>query len=163
VRGAEPVGEDGRVRATTRGRRGARLVLAGAVVLGATACGAGGGEAPAPPVDPVVKAYCDTVARVQTEQAAPGAHQGGVRAAATAVRRQLADLVRTAPPQIAGDWRTVQALTERSLAHLEATRGDARRINHAGLEQGRRAAEPAQARIKALTEQRCGIAFRAPS
>lgn len=148
--------------ATTTGRRGARLVLAGAIVLGAAACGTDGGRPAAPAIDPAVKAYCDTVARVQAEQSAPGANQRGVTAAAAAVRRQLADLVRTAPPEIAREWRVVQQLTERSVAHLVATRGDARRINHAGLEEGKRAAEPAQERIKAVTAQRCGIAFRAP-
>lgn len=150
------------MRTTTTGRRGTRLVLAGAIVLGAAACGSGGGGTAAPAIDPAVRPYCDTVARVQAEQSAPGAHQGGVKNASAAVRRQLADLVRTAPPEIAVDWRTVQALTERSLAHLEATKGDARRINHPGLEQGKRAAEPAQERIRAATGQRCGIAFRAP-
>lgn len=119
-----------------------------------------GGEPPPP--DPVTTAYCDTVARVQAEQSAPGAGQRGLAASSEATRRQNADLVRTAPPEIAEDWRTVQRLTDRSLASLAATRGDPRRIDRAGLERLRRESEPAAGRIRALTEQRCGVTFRAP-
>lgn len=140
--------------------RRARFLVTGVLLAGVTACGA---TAPAePPRDPATQAYCDTVARVQAEQAGPGAGQSGIAAEAAATRRGLADLVRTSPPEIARDWRYIEQLTDRSLAFLERTGGDARRIDRGALDRLRRAAEPSQARVATVTEQRCGIAFRAP-
>ena len=45
----------------------------------------------------------------------PGAGQGGVPTSSAAARQQVADLVAVAPPEIAGDWRTVQTLTDQAL------------------------------------------------
>ena len=117
---------------TRRGRAartGAGAVLGIGLVLGAAACGgaapqpgaappaAATSAAPATP-DPAVRPYCDTVTRVQGEQAAPGAGQGGVPTSSAAARQQVADLVAVAPPEIADDWRTVQSLTDQALASL---------------------------------------------
>lgn len=161
---------------TRRGRAaraGAGAVLGIGLVLGAAACG---GAAPqpgaAPPAaatsvapatpDPAVRPYCDTVTRVQGEQAAPGAGQGGVPTSSAAARQQVADLVAVAPPEIAGDWRTVQSLTDQALASLADTGGDPSRIDRATLERLQREAQPAVTRIQEVTQQRCGITFRPP-
>lgn len=158
-------------------RRVARTVtgvVAGAgIALGVAACG---GSTPAPPAasgapvpsaapatpDPAARPYCDTVMRVQAEQSAPGAGQNGVLASSDAARRQVADLVATAPPEIAGDWRTVQALTDQALASLAQTGGDPSRIDRAALERLQREAQPAVTHIQQVTQQRCGITFRPP-
>lgn len=144
-----------------------RAALAGALLLTPLACGSAGAPSAAPstpgPDPAAVRPYCDTVSRVQAEQTGPGAGKGGVTAASATTRRQLADLVRTAPPEIAGDWRTVQRLTEQALGSLAATRGDAKRIDRALLDRLQRESTPAQDRIKIVTEKRCGIVFRPPS
>ena len=158
---------------TRRGR--ARRVGAGAVlgiglVLGAVGCGGGapapGGAVPAASAaapatpDPAVRPYCDTVTRVQGEQAAPGAGQGGVSVSSDAARRQVADLVAVAPPEIAGEWRTVQSLTDQALASLAETGGDPSRIDRETLDRLQRESQPAVTRIQEVTQQRCGITFR---
>ncbi|PVZ10966.1 hypothetical protein C8D89_104180 [Actinomycetospora cinnamomea] len=154
------------------GRRMTGVVLGIGIALGVGACGTPPGpgatvpspaatSAPATP-DPAARAYCDTVTRVQGEQAAPGAGQGGVPASSEQARRQVADLVAVAPPEIAGEWRTVQALTEQALASLAGTGGDPSRIDTATLERLRREAQPAVTRIQEVTQQRCGITFRPP-
>lgn len=150
----------------------AGVVLGAGVTLGVAACGgapapptaygaAGATAAPATP-DPAVRRYCDTVIRVQAEQSAPGAGQNGVPASSAAARRQVADLVATTPPEIAGDWRTVQALTDQALASLAQTGGDPSRIDRAALERLQREAQPAVTHIQQVTQQRCGITFRPP-
>jgi hypothetical protein len=159
---------------TRRGRAartGAGAVLGIGLVLGAAACGgaapqpgaappaAATSAAPATP-DPAVRPYCDTVTRVQGEQAAPGAGQGGVPTSSAAARQQVADLVAVAPPEIAGEWRTVQSLTDQALASLAETGGDPSRIDRATLERLQREAQPAVTRIQEVTQQRCGITFR---
>lgn len=143
------------------------------LALGVAACGgspapgapgaavAPSSAAPATP-DPAVQPYCEAVTRVQTEQAAPGAGAGGVAPSSDAARRQVADLVATAPPEIAAEWRTVQALTDQALASLAGTGGDPARIDRAELERLQREAGPAVARIQEVTQQRCGITFRPP-
>jgi len=168
------------VAAGTRGARAAAgAVLGAGLVLGAAACGgpppspgatvaspsasAGPAAASAPATpDPAARAYCDTVTRVQAEQSAPGAGQGGVLASSDAARRQVADLVAVAPPDLAAEWRTVQALTEQALASLAGTGGDPSRIDGATLERLQREAQPAVTRIQEVTQQRCGITFRPP-
>jgi hypothetical protein len=159
---------------TRRGRAartGAGAVLGIGLVLGAAACGgaapqpgaappaAATSAAPATP-DPAVRPYCDTVTRVQGEQTAPGAGQGGVPTSSAAARQQVADLVAVAPPEIAGEWRTVQSLTDQALASLAETGGDPSRIDRATLERLQREAQPAVTRIQEVTQQRCGITFR---
>lgn len=160
------------------GRAGRALAATTAgvgLVLGLAACGAGapgtpapaGASAPAasaapPTPDPSVKPYCDAVTRVQTEQAAPGAGGDGVLPSSDEARRQVADLVATAPPEIAGEWRTVQDLTEQALTSLAETGGDPTRIDRAELERLQREAQPAVTRIQEVTQQRCGITFRPP-
>lgn len=161
---------------TRRGRAaraGAGALLGIGLVLGAAACGgaapppgaappaAGTSAAPATP-DPAVLPYCDTVTRVQREQAAPGAGQGGVPTSSAAARQQVADLVAVSPPEIAGEWRTVQSLTDQALDSLADTGGDPSRIDRATLERLQREAQPAVARIQEVTQQRCGITFRPP-
>lgn len=118
-------------------------------------------SAPVAAPDPQVKPYCDAVARVQAEQHSPQAGQGGVAAASAAARSQITQLVTTAPPEIAGDWRTLQGLTDRALGSLAATGGDPRRIDRAGLAAISQQSQPAVAHIKSVTQQRCGIAFQA--
>ncbi|GAA4809371.1 hypothetical protein GCM10023200_53940 [Actinomycetospora chlora] len=154
--------------------RGAVGLVAGVgLALGVAACGGGGpGSATVPAAssapatsaapDPSVQRYCDTVTRVQGEQSAPGAGQGGIPLSSDAARRQVADLVATAPPEIAGEWRTVQTLTDQALASLAATGGDPSRIDRAELERLQREAQPAVTRIQEVTQQRCGITFRPP-
>lgn len=147
------------------------------LVLGVAACG-GASEAPSPSApsgapapaaapapatpDPAVKPYCDAITRVQTEQAAPGAGGSGVLPSSDEARRQVADLVAAAPPEIAGEWRTVQDLTEQALSSLAGTGGDPSRIDRAELERLQREAQPAVTRIQEVTQQRCGITFRPP-
>jgi hypothetical protein len=156
------------------GRVGAGALLGIGLVLGTAACGgsapapgaaapAGASSATAPATpDPAVKPYCDTVTRVQGEQSAPGAGQGGVSASSDAARRQVADLVAVAPPEIAAEWRTVQSLTDQALASLADTGGDPSRIDRATLERLQRESQPAVTRIQEVTQQRCGITFRPP-
>ena len=166
----------GTTTATTRTRRrapaaAAGLVLAGAVLL--AACG-GGDPAPAPAAAPVpaaptttvdaaAKPYCDTVARVQAEQSSPQSGQGGVPAATATARRQVADLVATAPPELAGDWRVVQRLTEQALGSLAQTGGNPKKIDRDELTKLEQQSQPAVAHIKTVTQQRCHVAFRTPS
>jgi hypothetical protein len=156
-------GRPGRATAAAAG-----LVLAGALLL--AACG-GDDQAPAPApvpaaptttVDAAAKSYCDTVARVQAEQSSPQSGQGGVPAASATARRQVADLVATAPPEIADDWRTVQRSTEQALASLARTGGDPRKIDRDQLARLEQQSRPAVAHIKTVTEQRCHVAFRTP-
>ena len=155
----------------------ARVVTTAGLALGVAACGGGApadpaassaapaaseaSAAPATP-DPAVRPYCDTVTRVQAEQAAPGAGRNGVPVSSDAARRQVADLVAVAPPEIAGEWRTVQSLTDQALDSLAATGGDPSRIDRATLERLQREAVPAVTRIQEVTQQRCGITFRPP-
>ena len=156
------------------GTRGARTVAGTLLGLGLV-LGACGGAPPAPGAsvaspspsasapatpDPAARPYCDTVTRVQAEQAAPGSGQNGLPASSDAARRQVADLVAVAPPDIAGEWRTVQSLTDQALASLASTGGDPARIDTATLERLQRDAGPAVARIQEVTQQRCGITFR---
>jgi len=100
--------------------------------LEATGGPVGRGEGAVHPFDPLT----------QAEQAAPGAGQSGVPASSEVARRQVADLVATAPPEIAGDWRTVQSLTDQALASLAATGGDPSRIDHATLDRLQRDSQP---------------------
>ncbi|GLZ45796.1 hypothetical protein Acsp06_19810 [Actinomycetospora sp. NBRC 106375] len=163
-------GLDRRARVTTSV---ATAVTAVGLVLGVAACGGGTPDpaassapaatsaAPATP-DPAVRQYCDTVTRVQAEQSAPGAGQNGVPASADAARRQVADLVAVAPPEIAGEWRTVQSLTNQALDSLAATGGDPSRIDRATLARLQQEATPAVSRIQQVTQERCGITFRPP-
>lgn len=156
----------------TAGTRGSRAAVGTLLGLG-LALGACAGTPPAPGAsvaspsasapatpDPAARAYCDTVTRVQAEQAAPGAGQNGLPASSDAARRQVADLLAVAPPDIAGEWRTVQSLTDQALASLAGTGGDPSRIDTATLERLQRDAGPAVARIQEVTQQRCGITFR---
>jgi hypothetical protein len=110
-----------------------------------------------------VRPYCDTVARVQAEQTAPQAGQGGVAASSDAARRQVADLVATAPPEISAEWQTLQSLTEQALGSLAATGGDPNRIDRNALVRLEQDAQPAVTRIQQVTEQRCGITFQPPA
>lgn len=144
-------------------RRSAVGLLLGAAVLTAAACGGEPAAGPASTVDPAVKGYCDTVQRVQAEQTAPQAGQGGVTAASQAARKQVADLAAVAPPEIAGDWRTLQSLTDQALGSLAATGGDPARIDRAALTRLEQQSQPAVERIKQVTSQRCGFAFRPPA
>ena len=147
---------------------GAGLVLATGMLL--AACGGGDpapavSSVPAAPtttVDAAAKPYCDTVARVQAEQASPQAGQGGVAKASATARRQVGDLVAAAPPELAADWRTVQQLTEQGLDSLAETGGDPKKIDRDELATLQRKSQPAVAHIKTVTEQRCHVAFRAP-
>lgn len=155
-------------------RRGARAAaIATGLVLSGVLIGACGGDpaptaasVPAAPTtttaDPALRAYCDTVARVQAEQSSPQAGQGGVQKAGAAARKQVDDLVATAPPEVAADWRTVQRLTDQGLDSLARTGGDPEKIDHDELTTLRQQAEPAVAHIKSVTEQRCHTTFRAP-
>jgi hypothetical protein len=149
---------------------GAGLLLAAGMLL--AACGGGSDPAPAASpvpaaptttVDAAAKSYCDTVARVQAEQSSPQSGQGGVPAASATARRQVADLVATAPPEIAPDWRVVQRLTEQALGSLAGTRGDPKKIDRDELAALQAQSQPATAHIKSVTEQRCHVAFRTPS
>jgi hypothetical protein len=166
----------GTTTATTGTRRRASATAAGVLVaagLALAACGGGDpATAPAPApvpaaptttVDTAAKSYCDTVARVQAEQASPRSGQGGVPAASAAARRQVADLVATAPPELAPDWRVVQRLTEQALGSLAGTRGDPKKIDRDELAALQAQSQPAIAHIKSVTEQRCHVAFRTPS
>jgi hypothetical protein len=147
------------------------------LVLGLAGCGGGSTEAPPAPAsapaaagtsgapatpDPSVRPYCDAITRVQAEQSAPGSGGGGVLPSSDEARRQVADLVATAPPEIAAEWRTVQQLTEQALSSLAETGGDPTRIDRAELERLQREATPAVTRIQEVTQQRCGITFRPP-
>jgi hypothetical protein len=154
---------------TRRRATAAGLVLAAGVLL--AACGGAGDPAPAaapvpaPPtttVDAAAKPYCDTVARVQAEQSSPQAGQGGVQKASATARAQVDDLVAVAPPELAGDWRTVQELTEQGLDSLARTGGDPKKIDRDQLATLQQQAQPAVAHIKTVTEQRCHVAFHAP-
>jgi hypothetical protein len=153
------------VRATRTVALVAGLVLSG-TLLGAC----GGAPSPATPSVPAAptttvaaaKPYCDTVARVQAEQASPQAGQGGVAAASAATRRQVDGLVAAAPPELAGDWRTVQQLTEQGLDSLAQTGGDPKKIDRAELTKLEQQAGPAVEHIKTVTAQQCHVAFRAP-
>jgi hypothetical protein len=153
-------------RRTTAAAAG--LVLAGGMVLAACGGGAAPAAAPVPAaptttVDAAAKSYCDTVVRVQAEQSSPQSGQGGVPAASAAARRQVADLVATAPPELADDWRVVQRLTEQALGSLAGTRGDPKKIDRDQLAALQAQSRPATAHIKSVTEQRCHVAFRTPS
>jgi len=155
----------------------AGTLLACAIVLAPAACSSPTGTstgdqvaassvpaAPSTPAqDPAVKTYCDTVARVQAEQTGAQAGQGGIAVASAAARRQVADLVATAPPEIAGDWRTLQSLTDQALGSLAATGGDPNRIDRAALARLEQESQAAVGRIRQVTEQRCGITFRPPA
>jgi DMSO/TMAO reductase YedYZ molybdopterin-dependent catalytic subunit len=166
----------GTTTVTTGSRRrttaaGAGLALVAGMLLAACGGGSTGAPAaspvPAPPptttVDAAAKPYCDTVARVQAEQSSPQYGQGGVPAASAAVRRQVADLVATAPPELADDWRVVQRLTEQALGSLAGTRGDPKKIDRDELTALQAQSRPATAHIKSVTEQRCHVVFRTPS
>lgn len=162
-------------------RRTARTLAAGVLGIGlllaAGACGGGGGDlpgdsvasssaAPAPTsttVDPAVTRYCDTVTRVQAEQTSPQAGQGGITAASDAARRQVADLSAAAPPELAGDWQTVQNLTDQALASLAAAAGDPNRIDRDALTRLEQQSQPAVEHIKEVTSARCHVAFRPPA
>jgi hypothetical protein len=144
------------------------MVLAGGMVLAACGGGAAPAAAPVPAaptttLDAAAKSYCDTVVRVQAEQSSPQSGQGGVPAASAAARRQVADLVATAPPELADDWRVVQRLTEQALGSLAGTRGDPKKIDRDQLAALQAQSRPATAHIKSVTEQRCHVAFRTPS
>ena len=164
----------GTTTAATGTRRRTTAVGAGVLVAAAlvvAACG-GGDPAPAPgpvpaapttTVDAAAKPYCDTVARVQAEQSSPQAGQGGVPAASATARRQVADLVATAPPELADDWRVVQRLTEQALGSLAGTRGDPRKIDREQLAALQAQSRPATAHIRSVTEARCHVVFRTPS
>ncbi|GLZ55024.1 hypothetical protein [Actinomycetospora sp. NBRC 106378] len=141
-----------------RRRLVAGCVLAGALLL--AGCGGGADDAAAPAIDPAVKPYCDTVVRVQAEQTSPQAGQGGVPAASAVARKQVDDLVATAPPELAADWRTVSDLTDRALGSLAATRGDPNRIDRAQLAALEQRSLPAVQRIKDVTAARCHVEFR---
>lgn len=78
-------------------------------------------------------------------------------------RRQVADLVATAPPELAGDWRRVQQLTDEALSSLAETRGDPNRIDRAGLARLEQQSQAAVARIKDVTAARCHVEFRPPA
>ena len=84
-------------------------------------------------------------------------------AASATARKQVADLVATAPPEIAGDWRTVQRYTEQALGSLARTGGDPKKIDRAELTKLEQQSQPAVAHIKTVTEQRCHVVFRPPS
>lgn len=142
-----------------RRRLVAGYVLAGALLL--AACGGGGDDAAsAPAIDPAVKPYCDTVVRVQAEQTSPQAGQGGVPVAGAAARKQVDDLVATAPPELAADWRTVSDLTDQALGSLAATKGDPNKIDRAELAALEQRSLPAVQRIKDVTAARCHVEFR---
>ncbi|MFC5066055.1 hypothetical protein [Actinomycetospora atypica] len=148
------------------GSRRLLVAVAGAALtLTLAGCGGAGTDAAPtpPPVDPAVKPYCDTVVRVQTEQTSPQAGQGGVPAASEVARRQVGDLVASAPPELAGEWRTVQQLTDQALSSLAATRGDPNRIDRAELARLEQQSQPAVARIKDVTSARCHVEFRPPA
>ena len=134
---------------------------------GDTAVPVSGAPSPsaAPAPDPAVAAYCATVLRVQQEQTAPGAAQGGtgLTTAADTARRQVRDLAATAPPEIAGDWATLATLTDQALSSLTATGGDPNRIDRGALTRLQAQSQPAVERIKQVTAQRCGITFRPPA
>jgi hypothetical protein len=144
------------------------LAVAGGILL--SACGGGDAAAPATPtsapasptptVDAASKPYCDTVTRVQAQQASPQAGKGGLTAASDQARRQVTDLVASAPPEIAGDWRAVQRLTEQALGSLAGTRGDPKKIDRDELAKLEQQSQPAVAHIKTVTEQRCHVVFR---
>lgn len=166
----------GTTTATTGTRPGRRvttamcagLVLAGGILL--SACGGGDAIVPAPPssapasppptVDAASKPYCDAVARAQAQQASPQAGQGGVTAASAAARKQVADLVASAPPELTGDWQTVQRLTEQALGSIAGTKGDPKKIDRDELAKLEQQSQPAVAHIKTVTEQRCHVVFR---
>jgi hypothetical protein len=161
------------VTRTSAAAPGVRTVaLAAGLVLCGTLLGACGGTGspttpavPAAPTTTVAAAaqpYCDTVARVQAEQASPQAGQGGVAAASAATRRQVDALVAAAPPELAGDWRTVAQLTEQGLDSLAQTGGDPKKIDRAELTKLEQQAGPAVEHIKTVTAQQCHVAFRAP-
>lgn len=155
------------------------------VLLATAACGGGAGgdgtlapsgavptpSAPAAsapgspaPADPAAAArYCDTVTTVQAEQTGADADQGGIAGASEAARRQVTDLAATAPPEIAGEWRTLRDLTEQALGALAATGGDPNRIDRTALARLQQESAPAVARIQQVTEERCGIGFRPPA
>ncbi len=157
---------------TTAGPRALGLLVVAPLLVAAVACG---GSAPTDPAaspaapasttgpDPAVRPYCDTVARVQAEQTSPQAGQGGVAGSSDVARRQVADLVATAPPEIAADWQSVQALTEQALGSLAATGGDPNRIDRDALVRLEQEAQPAVTHIQQVTEQRCGITFQPPA
>jgi hypothetical protein len=159
------------VTATTTAGRALGLLVLAPLLVGAVACGgATPSDPPAAPAapasagaDPAVRPYCDTVARVQAEQTAPQAGQGGVAASSDAARRQVADLVATAPPEISAEWQTLQSLTEQALGSLAATGGDPNRIDRNALVRLEQDAQPAVTRIQQVTEQRCGITFQPPA
>lgn len=146
----------------------AGLTLAAGILL--SACGGGEAADPPPPspapasptptVDAASKPYCDAVGRVQAQQAAPQAGRGGLTASSDQARKQVSDLVADAPPEIAGDWRTVQQLTEQALGSLADTRGDPKKIDRDELAKLEQQSRPAVAHIKTVTEQRCHVVFR---
>lgn len=157
---------------TTAAPRALGLLVLAPLLVGAVACGGAApsdpAAAPAAPAsaagpDPAVRPYCDTVTRVQAEQTAPRAGQGGVAASSDAARRQVADLVATAPPEISAEWQTLQSLTEQALGSLAATGGDPNRIDRNALVRLEQDAQPAVTRIQQVTEQRCGITFQPPA
>jgi hypothetical protein len=145
----------------------AGLVLAGVLLGGCSGAdpAPAGSSAPAVPAAPATtvaaadKPYCDAVARVQAEQAAPQSGQGGVAAASAAARRQVDALVATAPPELTTDWRTVQRLTEQGLDSLARTGGDPKKIDRDELAQLEAQSAPAVDHIKTVTGQRCHVEF----
>lgn len=148
-----------------RSRRLLVGVAGAALALALAGCGGSGTDAAptTPPIDPAVKPYCDTVVRVQNEQTSPQAGQGGVPAATAVARKQVADLVATAPPELAGDWRRVQQLTDEALSSLARTQGDPNRIDRAALARLEQESQAAVARIKDVTAARCQVEFRPPA
>jgi hypothetical protein len=156
---------------TTVVPRALGLLVLAPLLVGAVACGGAAPSDPAAPAAPAgatgpdaaVRPYCDTVTRVQAEQTAPQAGQGGVAASSDAARRQVADLVATAPPEISAEWQTLQSLTEQALGSLAATGGDPNRIDRNALVRLEQDAQPAVTRIQQVTEQRCGITFQPPA
>lgn len=143
----------------------AGLALTGGLLL--TACGGdpaptAAPASPTPTVSAADRAYCDTVARVQAQQSSPQAGQGGVIAASASARRQVDDLIAAAPAELAADWRNVGQLTEQALDSLAGTGGDPGKIDRDELAKLQAQSRPAVDRIKAATEQRCHVAFRAP-
>ena len=67
------------------------------------------------------------------------------------------------PPEIVASWRSLQQLTDQALAAIAATGGDPTRVDRTLLTRLEQESQPAVERIKQVTSQRCGIAFRPPA